>query len=139
LPEEPRHELPFPVSWKSHGFVTGFFRKTVTDIGHMALGKRNTACLHSLMEVSDAGYRSFIIRIWGRDRVQKGDPISEPRKGRATDQAVHDTGDDAPAGDWLMQVEDIASGKKRYFSDIHALSGYVDKSLGVGHKSDQGS
>jgi len=34
-----------------------------------------------------------------------------------------------PEGGWLLQVEDIASGERHYFSDIRTLTGYVDEKL----------
>jgi len=88
----------------------------------MALGKRNTVCLHSLMERTDARYHSFLIRIWRRDPDRT---VSDLQKRPVSSE-----------GDWLLQVEDIASGERRYFNDIHALSGYVDK---IGHRPDQES
>jgi len=83
----------------------------------MALGKLNTACLHPVMEVSDARYHSFLIRIWRGDHEKKG---SDLRKAYVFSE-----------DGWLLQVEDIASGERRYFNDIHALTGYVDEKLGT--------
>jgi len=71
------------------------------------------------MQKTDAGYHSFIIRIWDEDRAPA-------RAG--LDCAPADT-ETVNTGGRLIQVEDIASGKKRYFNDLRGLTGYLDALL----------
>jgi len=77
------------------------------------------------MKKSDADYHSFILRIWNEDRA--------PTARADLDCNPADTGS-VDTGGRLMQVEDIASGKKHYFNDLRRLTGYLDRKLGPGVK-----